>query len=101
MDTLIIDVTITSLQAPNNVNTFKVYPNPTNDLINIDNGDYTMMSGYSINILNSQAQSVFSSPINAQTFSVNVSQFGATGTYFLQILDASMNVVEMRYIVLQ
>ena len=60
-----------------------------------------MMSGYSINILNAQAQSVFSSPINVYNFLINVSQFGGTGTYFLQILDASMNVVEMRYIVLQ
>ena len=60
-----------------------------------------MMSGYSINILNSGAQSVFSSPINAQTLSVNVSQLGATGTYFLQILDNNSNVVELRHIVLQ
>ena len=101
MDTLLIDVTITSMQTPNNTNTIKVYPNPTNDVIYIDNGNYSMMSGYSINILNSGAQSVYSSPINTQTLSLNVSQLGAIGTYFLQILDTSMNVVEIRHIVLQ
>ena len=101
MDTLVIDVTITALQAPNNINTIKVYPNPTNDVIYIDNGDYAMMSGYTINIINAQAQQIFNSAITQQTFSINVSQFGATGTYYLQILDSNSNIVEVRHIVLQ
>ena len=100
-DTLVIDVLITALPAPNNINTIKVYPNPTKDIIYIDNGDYNMMSGYTINIINAQAQQIFNSAISQQTFSINVSQFGATGTYYLQILDANNNIVEVRHIVLQ
>ena len=72
-----------------------------NDVIYIDNGDYAMMSGYTINIINAQAQQIFNSAINQQTFSINVSQFGATGTYYLQILDSNSNIVEVRHIVLQ
>lgn len=99
-DTLIIDVVITQLMAPNNTNTIKVYPNPTNDIIYIDNGDYSMMNGYTITILNSGGQPVFNSLINAPTFTVNISQF-AMGTYYLQILDNNSNIVEVRHIVLQ
>ena len=99
-DTLVIDVLITAIPAPNNVNTLKVYPNPTNDIIYIDNGDYSMMNGYTITILNSGGQPVFNSLINAPTFTVNISQF-AMGTYYLQILDNNSNIVEVRHIVLQ
>ena len=57
--------------------------------------------GYTINILSTQGQQVFNSAISQQTFSINVSQFGAVGTYYLQILDANNNIVELRHIVLQ
>jgi hypothetical protein len=50
-DTLIINTTL-GLPAPNNENTILIYPNPASDFITIDNGNYTLMAGYSIKIEN-------------------------------------------------
>ncbi len=58
------------------------------------------MGGYYLNILNSTGQLVFNSPINQVVFTIDISQFGANGLYFLQILNANFNVVEVKHIVL-
>ena len=97
-DTLYIDVNISG--TPPITNTLKVYPNPTADQVIIDNGNYSTMGGYYLNILNSTGQQVFNSPINQAVFTIDISQFGANGLYFLQILNANFNVVEVKHIVL-
>ena len=81
-DTLYIDVNLSGI--PSITNTIKVYPNPTADQVIIDNGNYTAMGsgGYIINILNSTGQQVFSSPVNQQTFTIDISQFGSNGLYY-------------------
>ena len=99
-DTLYIDVNLTGI--PSIINTIKVYPNPTADQVIIDNGNFTAMSsgGYIINILNSTGQQVFSSPVNQQTFIIDISQFGSNGLYYIQILNANLGVVEVKHIIL-
>ena len=100
-DTLIIDVSLAGLTAPNNINTMKVYPNPSNDVVNIDNGDYALMNGYSIKIININAQEVFNSIINSQIIQIPVSQLGATGNYFINIYDNNLLLIESKILVLQ
>ena len=56
--------------------------------------------GYSINILNSAGQQVFNSPVNQQTFTIDISQFGSNGLYYIQILNANLSVVEVKHIIL-
>ena len=99
-DTLYIDVNLSGI--PSITNTIKVYPNPTADQVIIDNGNYTAMGsgGYIINILNSTGQQVFSSPVNQQTFTIDISQFGSNGLYYVQILNANLSVVEVKHIIL-
>jgi len=99
-DTLIIDV-ITGLPVPNNVNTVKVYPNPAKDHIYIDNGNYSTLGGYTLKITNSIGQQVFSSLINQQQFYLDLSTWGGNGTYFVYIIDAGSNTVDVRKIILQ
>ena len=79
-----------------------MYPNPTSDQVIIDNGNFTAMSsgGYIINIINSTGQQVFSSPVNQQTFTIDISQFGSNGLYYVQILNANLSVVEVKHIIL-
>ena len=79
-----------------------MYPNPTSDQVIIDNGNYTAMGsgGYIINILNSTGQQVFSSPVNQQTFTIDISQFGSNGLYYVQILHVNLSVVEVKHIIL-
>lgn len=100
-DTLIIDIEITGLNPPNNINKIKVYPNPTSDAINIHCGNYNLMMGYTTKIINSQSQVIFESNIIQQEFKVDISSFGATGLYFIQIIDDSSNLIDVRKILLE
>jgi len=99
-DTLIIDVTLTGVAPPNNMNTVKVYPNPAKDQLYIDNGDYLSMSGYTLKIVNSVGQDVFSALITTPLFVIDISTLGSTGLYYIQVIDGSSNVLENKKLVL-
>jgi hypothetical protein len=98
-DTLYITTTL-GLQNSTS-NTFKVYPNPAKDHITIDNGNYSLMNGYSIKIENVIGQTVFSSSINAASFYIDLSNWTGNGVYLLHIKNSQGNDVELRKIVLQ
>ena len=100
-DTLIIDVTLSGTNPPNNTNTIKVFPNPTNDHITISFGDFSSMVGYKLVITNSLGQVVFTTPINQQSSYVDLSTWSSNGIYFIQIIDAENNTIENRKIILQ
>lgn len=99
-DTLIINTKLSGISVPNNINMFKVYPNPTNDHIVIDNGNYLALNGYSIKITNNIGQEVFQSTINQQQFDINLSSWNR-GIYFLHIIDSNSNILEIKKIVLK
>jgi hypothetical protein len=81
---------------------FKIYPNPTNDVIYIYTGDnYQNMSDYTIKIVNTLGQTVFENLIDNQLFSVDVSAFGSTGLYFIQIIDDTSQIIDVRKIILE
>ncbi len=100
-DTLLINVAFAGLTPPNNSNTIKVYPNPANDFVIIDNGNFAMMSGYSVKITNSLGATVFNSPINQAVFNVSTTTFGARGVYYIHILNSNNAIIDTREIVLQ
>ncbi len=100
-DTLIINTLITGLTPPNNLNTIKVFPNPANSHITIDFGNFESMNGYTLTITNSIGQTVYTTPINAQSSYVDLSTWGGNGIYFVQIIDTQNNTIENRKIVLQ
>lgn len=100
-DTLIINANLTGINPPNNINTIKVFPNPTNDHITIDNGTYANMNGYQIKIMNSLSQIVFQSVINQQQFYIDLSTWTGNGIYFVHLIDAQSNTIDIRKIVLQ
>ena len=99
-DTLIIQTKV-GLPTPNIANTLLIYPNPAKDRITIDNGNFTVMSGYSIKIQNSLGQQVFNSAITQAQFSIDLSTWTGKGIYYVRLLDASGNVVTTRKILLQ
>ena len=100
-DTLIINVKRTSLNPLAYTNTIRVYPNPTKDKITIDNGDTTKMTGYSIKIYNSIGQQLFQSNINQQQYSLDITQWGGNGLYFMELKDNNGNIIDIKKIVLQ
>lgn len=99
-DTLIIDVTLTGVAPPNNTNTLKVYPNPTNDVVIINNGDYSTMTNYTLKVVNDLGQEIFNSIVNAQEFQIPISTFGAEGLYYIQIFDGNNTLLDTRKLVL-
>jgi hypothetical protein len=100
-DTLIIDAILTGLTPPNNMNTLKIYPNPALTHIYIDNGNYTLMNGYSIRINNTLSQTVFSSPINQALIFIDLSTWSGNGLYFVLIIDDLGNTIETRKIIVE
>jgi hypothetical protein len=99
-DTLIINTNL-GLPSSNYQNTILIYPNPSNDHISIDNGDYIAMNGYSLKIENSAGQQVFQSEINQQQFYIDISSWTGNGLYYIYLMDSQNNIVTIRKIVLQ
>ncbi len=100
-DTLIIRSTITGFNPVTYQNTIKVWPNPTNDHITIDNGNIANMTGYQLKITNSLGQQVFQSSINQQQFYVDISTWSGKGIYFIYLINGQGNTIDIKKIVLQ
>jgi hypothetical protein len=100
-DTLIINMGITGFNPVTYNNTIKIFPNPTNDHITIDFGNFSSLSGYQLKIINSLSQQVFQTNITQQSNYLNLTNWGGNGLYFVQIIDTQGNIVDIRKIVLQ
>jgi hypothetical protein len=100
-DTLVINAQITGINPPNNLNTLKVFPNPASTHITIDYGNFNAMSGYTLTIVNSIGQTVFTTPINQQTSYIDLSTWTGSGIYYVQLIDTQNNTIENRKIVIQ
>ncbi len=100
-DTLVINAVLTGINPPNNVNTIKVFPNPANDHITINYGNFTSMSGYTLKITNNLGQVVFTTLINQQTSYVALSTWTGNGLYFVSTIDGQGNTVDIKKIVIQ
>lgn len=100
-DTLFINTNITSYNPIKYQNSIKIYPNPTNDHITIDNGNISNLTGYEMKITNSLGQQVFQSPITQQQFYVDLSTWTGNGIYFVHLIDGQGSTLEIKKIVLQ
>ena len=100
-DTLLIQTTITGINPPNNSNTLRVFPNPANDHITIDYGNFGIMNGYQLKIENSLGQQVFQTNITQQSDYIGLMNWGGNGLYFVRIINPQGNTIDIRKIVLQ
>ena len=101
-DTLIINANITGFIPLAFQNTIKIFPNPTNDHITIDFGsNYSTMNGYTLKITNSLSQIVYTTSINTQQTTVNLSTWTGNGLYFVHLIDAQGSTIDIKKIVLQ
>ncbi|MFN5307753.1 MAG: T9SS type A sorting domain-containing protein, partial [Bacteroidota bacterium] len=100
-DTLLIQTTITGINPPNNSNTLRVFPNPANDHITIDYGNFILMNGYQLKIENSLGQQVFQTNITQQSDYISLTNWGGNGLYFVRIINPQGNTIDIRKIVLQ
>ncbi len=100
-DTLLINMGITGFNPVTYNNTIRIYPNPANDHITIDYGDFASLNGYQLKIINSLSQQVFQTNIIQKSNYLNLTTWGGNGLYFVQIIDPQGNIIDIRKIVLQ
>jgi hypothetical protein len=101
-DTLLIQVGITGFNPVSYSNTIKVYPNPTRNILTIDCGvNYSSLNGGQIKIINSTSQTVYSQLISSQMYTINLASLGSQGAYFLYLLDANNQIIEVKKIIIQ
>ena len=100
-DTLKIKVKFTLGLYANTTNTIKFYPNPTKDILFIDNGNYQAMNGYSIKIVSLTGAVVYNQLITSQQVQISMNQFATKGLYIAQILDSNNTIVDSKKIVLE
>jgi hypothetical protein len=99
--TLVINTGILSFNPPTYNNSVTIYPNPTNDQITIDCGNLANVSGWTIKIVNTVGQEVFSGAMNTQQYVVPLNSWSGQGIYFVKIYDASNNLINTKKIILQ
>jgi len=74
-----------------------IYPNPTNDVINIDFANQNDINdGYKLKISDILGYIVYESSINQSQTSVNLSSLNSKGIYFLHIIDAQNNSIVIK-----
>ena len=78
-----------------------IYPNPANDQITIDCGNLANVSGWSIKITNMLGQEVFNQPMDTQQYLVPLNSWTGQGMYFVKIINAQNQVVNIKKIILQ
>ncbi len=100
-DTLFITVKTNSINPLERENLLKIFPNPTNEFITIDFGNFALMKDHFVKIVSASGQTIFVSPINQQVSSIDLKTFAGKGLYFVQIFDAQNMLLESKKIVLQ
>jgi hypothetical protein len=81
--------------------TVNIFPNPANDQITIDCGNLANVVGWNIKITNALGQQVFAVPMNTQQYVVPLNSWSGQGMYFVKILNAQNEVVNIKKIILQ
>ncbi|WP_396144495.1 LamG-like jellyroll fold domain-containing protein [Flavobacterium sp.] len=103
-DTLIINVGQMSYTNPvAYANNITIYPNPASTQININFNNITDLTGGTIKIINSLGQQVASTPITltGTSTSMTLGSWGGNGIYFVQIINAQGQIVDIKKIILQ
>jgi len=100
-DTLLINMGITGFNPVTYNNTIKIFPNPSSSHITIDYGNFATLNGYQLKIENSIGQQLFQTNITQQTDYLSLNNWGGNGLYFVHIIDAQGNTIDIRKIVLQ
>ncbi|MBK8600006.1 MAG: immune inhibitor A [Flavobacterium sp.] len=87
-----IPLTTTLSAVSSTVQQFRIYPNPTNSILNINSN----LSDYSVRIYNLMGQQLFSTESNDGIQKINVSEL-TTGMYFIEMRSNSITETQKFY----
>lgn len=99
--TMVINTGVLSTNPVTYTSTVNIYPNPANDQITIDCGNLANVVGWNIKITNMLGQEVFNQPMNTQQYVVPLNSWTGQGMYFVKIINAQNEVVNIKKIILQ
>jgi hypothetical protein len=99
--TMTINTGVLSTTPVTYTSTVNIYPNPANDQITIDCGNLDNVVGWNIKITNMLGQEVFNQPMNTQQYVVPLNTWSGQGMYFVKIINAQNEVVNIKKIILQ
>ena len=99
--TMVINTGVLSTTPVTYTSTVNIYPNPANDQITIDCGNLANVVGWNIKITNMLGQEVFNQPMNTQQYVVPLNSWTGQGMYFVKIINAQNEVVNIKKIILQ
>jgi hypothetical protein len=77
---------------------FNIYPNPTNDILIIELTQSETVIGFSMQVMNVLGQSVFNTTSKQKRVILNTNDWGAKGTYFIQLKTFSGEIIGTRKI---
>jgi hypothetical protein len=99
--TMTINTGVLSTSPVTYTSSVNIYPNPANDQITIDCGNLANVVGWNIKITNMLGQEVFNQPMNTQQYVVPLNTWSGQGMYFVKIINAQNEVVNIKKIILQ
>jgi hypothetical protein len=99
--TMVINTGVLSTNPVTYTSSVNIYPNPANDQITIDCGNLANVVGWNIKITNMLGQEVFNQPMNTQQYVVPLNSWTGQGMYFVKIINAQNEVVNIKKIILQ
>ena len=99
--TLVINTGVSSTSPVTYTSTVNIYPNPANDQITIDCGNLDNVEGWHIKITNTLGQEVFNKPMDTQQYVIPLNTWTGQGMYFVKIINAENEVVNIKKIILQ
>ena len=99
-DTLVMKVNV-SVSGVNKATNIKVFPVPTANKLTIDNGNFSILGGYSIKIYTALGQLVYAQTISQQQYTVDLANWTGIGVYSLQVLDNNGAIIGTKSIILE
>lgn len=78
-----------------------VYPVPSDNFIYLKTNNLLKTKGFKVKIMNTLGAIVFEEDINEQLFSINSKTLGNNGLYYVQVINESGEIIDVKKIILE
>jgi len=100
-DTLVIKAAITRAGQTLVQNLVTLYPNPARTVLHVSISNFIREKGLSLQVKNNLGQSVFTSDLLQQDYTVDLAGWGGKGLYLVYLVDKKGVPLEVKKIILQ
>ena len=98
--TITVDKCLTSIKT-DQISNMSIYPNPTSEIIYIENLDANAMNGYRYRILNALGKEIYNELVKNNLTEIQLKTLGAAGFYLFEVIDQKHQIIQSHKIVLQ